>query len=72
MMASGKFSAFIFLSSEQLSALDDNIFAIITKLKRQAKRDGIDNVHVQIIKTVDLKRSFKETFKKKSTILFLW
>lgn len=35
-----------------LSALD-NIFAIITKLKRQARRADIDSVHTQIIKTVD-------------------
>ena len=44
--------ASIMMTSGQLSALDNNTFAKITKLKRQAKSAHIEGVHAQIIKTV--------------------
>ena len=47
------------MTSGQLSALDNNTFAKITKLKRQAKSAHIEGVHAQIIKTVEFEEIIK-------------
>lgn len=39
------------MSSKQLIALDNNIFAMMTKLKRNVKRAYVNSIHPQIIKT---------------------
>ena len=53
------------MTSGQLAALDSNIFAIITKLKRQPKRTDIDSIHANIIKTVDFEEITIGNFQEK-------
>ena len=53
------------MTSGQLAALDSNIFAIITKLKRQPKRTDIDSINANIIKTVDFEEITIGNFQEK-------
>ena len=58
------------IQSETIS-FDQNIFTVISDLKKKRKRAGVDSIHKKIIKTSDFRDTTKDDLQNRINILLI-
>ena len=59
------------LAQSQTVSFDENTFIVINDSKKKRKRSDIDNMHKEIIKTIDFKDTFKDDLQDRINILLV-
>ena len=58
------------IQSETIS-FDQNIFTVISDLKKKRKRAGVDSIHKEIIKTSDFRDTTKDDLQNRINIFLI-